>query len=67
MKLYFLIIILIFGCTNTNESNEIKSKLIKIRPRTLGQALRIDGVTPAAAILLLGYIKRNKRILIAWK
>ena len=36
-------------------SNEIKSKLIKIRPRTLGQALRIDGVTPAAAILLLGY------------
>ncbi len=46
-------------------SNEIKSKLIKIRPRTLGQALRIDGVTPAAAILLLGYIKRNKRILTA--
>ncbi len=42
-------------------SNEIKSKLIKIRPRTLGQALRIDGVTPAAAILLLGYIKRKKR------
>ena len=25
MKLYFLIIILIFGCTNTNESNEIKN------------------------------------------
>ena len=24
MKLYFLIIILIFGCTNTNETNEIK-------------------------------------------
>ena len=46
-------------------SNEIKSKLIKIRPRTLGQALRIDGVTPAAAILLLGYIKRNKRVLTA--
>ncbi len=46
-------------------SNEIKSKLVKIRPRTLGQALRIDGVTPAAAILLLGYIKRNKRILTA--
>ena len=41
-------------------SNEIKSKLIKIRPRTLGQALRIDGVTPAAAIILLGYIKRSK-------
>ena len=41
-------------------SNEIKAKLIKIRPRTLGQALRIDGVTPAAAIILLGYIKRSK-------
>ena len=42
-------------------SNEIKSKLIKIKPKTLGQALRIDGVTPAAAILLLGHIKRAKR------
>ena len=41
-------------------SNEIKSKLTLIRPKTLGQALRIDGVTPAAAILLLSYIKRNK-------
>ena len=42
-------------------SNEIKSKLKKIRPRTLGQALRIDGVTPAAAIILLGHIKRLRR------
>tara|TARA_B100001093_G_scaffold505747_1_gene563569 strand:+ start:6820 stop:8694 length:1875 start_codon:yes stop_codon:yes gene_type:complete len=41
-------------------SNEAKSKLIEIRPKTLGQALRIDGVTPAAAIILLGYIKRSK-------
>ena len=41
-------------------SNEIKSKLKKIRPKTLGQALRIDGVTPAAAIILLGYIKKLK-------
>ena len=41
-------------------SNEVKSKLIEIRPKTLGQALRIDGVTPAAAIILLGYIKRSK-------
>ena len=41
-------------------SNEIKSKLKKIRPKTLGQALRIDGVTPAAAIILLGYIKKSK-------
>ena len=41
-------------------SNEIKSKLKTIKPKTLGQALRIDGVTPAAAILLLGHIKRSK-------
>ena len=41
-------------------SNEIKSKLIKIRPSTLGQAIRIDGVTPAAIIILLGYIKRHR-------
>ena len=41
-------------------SNEIKSKLIKIRPSTLGQALRIDGVTPAAAIILLSRIKKEK-------
>ena len=41
-------------------STEIKSKLKKIQPTTLGQALRIDGVTPAAAILLLGYIKKSR-------
>ena len=41
-------------------SNEIKSKLTLIKPKTLGQALRIDGVTPAAAIILLGFIKKKK-------
>ena len=41
-------------------SNEVKSKLKLIRPKTLGQALRIDGVTPAAAIILLGAIKKTK-------
>ena len=41
-------------------SNEIKFKLKKIRPSTLGQALRIDGVTPAAAIIILSYIKKAK-------
>ena len=39
----------------------IRDKLLKIRPRTLGQALRIDGVTPAAAIILLTHIKTNKK------
>ena len=41
-------------------SNEVKSKLNNIRPKTLGQALRIDGITPAAGIILLGYIKKKK-------
>ncbi len=41
-------------------SNEVKSKLNFIRPKTLGQALRIDGITPAAAIILLGAIKKAK-------
>jgi len=41
-------------------SNEIKSKLKLIKPRTLGQALRIDGVTPAAVIILLAFIKKSR-------
>jgi len=41
-------------------SNEIKSKLKLIKPSTLGQALRIDGVTPAAAIILLAFIKKSR-------
>ena len=41
-------------------SNEIKSKLNKVRPKTLGQAIRIDGVTPAAIIIILSHIKKSK-------
>ena len=41
-------------------SNEIKTKLKLIKPRTLGQALRIDGVTPAAAIILLAFVKKSR-------
>jgi len=41
-------------------SNEVKSKLISIKPKTLGQALRIDGITPAAIIILLSHIKKLK-------
>ena len=41
-------------------SNEIKSKLNTVRPTTLGQALRIDGVTPAAIIIILSNIKSSK-------
>ena len=40
-------------------SKEVKSKFINIRPTTLGQALRIDGITPAAAYILLSHIKRK--------
>ena len=39
-------------------SNEVKSKFKQIRPKTLGQALRIDGITPAAAFILLSHIKK---------
>ena len=39
-------------------SNEVKVKLLKVKPKTLGQAIRIDGVTPAAIIILLSYIKK---------
>jgi len=41
-------------------SNEVKSKFKLIRPKTMGQALRIDGITPAAAYILLSYIKKRK-------
>ena len=39
-------------------SNEVKSKLVSIKPKTLGQAIRIDGITPAAVIILLSHIKK---------
>ena len=40
-------------------SNEVKSKFKKIRPKTMGQALRIDGITPAAVYILLSHVKRK--------
>ena len=40
-------------------SNEVKSKFRLIKPRTLGQALRIDGITPAAAYILLSHVKKR--------
>ena len=41
-------------------SNEVKSKLVSIKPKTVGQAIRIDGITPAAVIILLSHIKKLK-------
>ena len=42
-------------------SNEIKRKLKDISPLTFGQALRIDGVTPAAVNILMIYCKNTLR------
>lgn len=43
-------------------SKELQKKLISIMPETLGQASRIDGMTPAALTLLLGRIKQFNAI-----
>ena len=40
-------------------SNEVKAKFKSIRPKTMGQALRIDGITPAAVYILLSHVKRK--------
>ena len=40
-------------------SNEVRQKLAALRPRTIGQAGRIDGITPAALTLLVAYLKRK--------
>jgi tRNA uridine 5-carboxymethylaminomethyl modification enzyme len=39
----------------------LKRKLKEIRPLTFGQALRIDGVTPAAINILMIYCKNTLR------
>jgi tRNA uridine 5-carboxymethylaminomethyl modification enzyme len=40
-------------------SREIREKLKQVRPRSLGQAARISGVTPAALAVLMVYLKRR--------
>ena len=40
-------------------SIEVRQKLDKQKPETLGQASRISGVTPAAISLLLIYLKKQ--------
>ncbi|MEW4460173.1 tRNA uridine-5-carboxymethylaminomethyl(34) synthesis enzyme MnmG [Roseibium algicola] len=42
-------------------SNEVRQKLIDIRPATLGQASRMDGMTPAALTLILSHLKRQSQ------
>jgi len=40
-------------------SNEVKTKFKLVKPKTMGQALRIDGITPAAVYILLSHVKRK--------
>ncbi len=42
-------------------SNEVRHKLQAHRPRTIGQAGRIDGMTPAALALLVAHVRRQNR------
>jgi tRNA uridine 5-carboxymethylaminomethyl modification enzyme len=42
-------------------SNEAKQKLQTHRPRTIGHASRIDGITPAALTLLAAHVRRGRK------
>src|SRR5215211_4062887 len=42
-------------------SNEARAKLQAARPRTVGQAGRLDGLTPAALCILAAYLRRESR------
>lgn len=42
-------------------SNELKAKLLRIQPRTLAEAGRIEGMTPAALVLILARLKQAER------
>ena len=41
-------------------SNEVRQKLATQKPRTIGHAGKIDGVTPAALTLLVAHVKRGR-------
>ncbi len=41
-------------------SNEVREKLARVQPQTLGQAARIEGVTPGALAALLAHVRRSR-------
>jgi tRNA uridine 5-carboxymethylaminomethyl modification enzyme len=43
-------------------SNELKQKLERVRPPSVGHAERIEGMTPAAVALLLSHLRRKKLV-----
>lgn len=45
----------------TGLSHELKQKLSRVRPETLGQAGRVEGMTPAALTLLLAKLRKGRR------
>jgi tRNA uridine 5-carboxymethylaminomethyl modification enzyme len=42
-------------------SNEVRHRLEKMRPATIGQAARMDGITPAALSVLVAFLRRKER------
>jgi tRNA uridine 5-carboxymethylaminomethyl modification enzyme len=42
-------------------SNEVREKLKRVRPASIGQASRISGITPAAISVLLVALEKHKR------
>jgi tRNA uridine 5-carboxymethylaminomethyl modification enzyme len=43
-------------------SNELKQKLERVRPPSIGHAERIEGMTPAAIALLLSHLRRGEAV-----
>jgi tRNA uridine 5-carboxymethylaminomethyl modification enzyme len=43
-------------------SNEVKARLVEARPRSLGQAARLEGITPAALTILASQVRRGRRL-----
>ncbi len=46
-------------------SNEVREKLVRVQPRTLGQAGRIEGMTPGALTALLAHVKKAPKASVA--